>query len=292
MKIYFIIFCFCLIVTKSSTQEISSPSDSLRFYGDAMFSLKLSRHKDFAEKHFLDLAKRLIQKNEDSILLTFHPAFVTTESKDQMIKIVSWQIEIESNVYHYCSYIFVKNEKPVFLKSVTRNMEKINYESFNSENWYGALYYHFLPETINGYYTVFGYRFSNEGYKYRIIELVKIEKGSVQFGSPLFKATTGKDDEDLMYRKVIGYSASANLGLTYDEEVKMIYFDHIDIITDPKSGEILRVPDGTFEAFELKNNYWNYIPYHKLKLLDTPPMEKPILDKRKKDLFGKDKQKK
>ena len=287
MKVYFFLFSIGLISLKSNTQSISSSEDSLKFYGDAMFSLTLAKHKSLAEERFLDLAKRLIKSNEDSSLLNFHPSFVITESKDQLIKIISWQIENEYNDYHYCAYLFSKNSKPIFIKSTNRNLEKINYETFNQDNWYGAMYYHFLPELIHGYYTVFGYRFSNEGFKYRIIELLKIENGNVEFGSPLFKIPDSKGDEDFLYRKVIAYSPSANMAMKYDEESKMIYYDHIEQLTDPKSGEILRVPDGTFESFELKNNFWNYDSYHKLKQVDTPPMEKPILDKREKDLFGK-----
>lgn len=290
MKIYILILSICLISLYSNTQVLSSSKDSLCFYGDAMFSLKLSVNKSFAEKQFLDLAQRLIKTNEDSSLLMFHPSFVITESKDKLIKIVSWQIGLDSNNYHYCAYIFSKNSKPIFLKSNERNLERINYESFNQENWYGAMYYHFLPETINGYYTVFGYRFSSDGMKYRIIELINIENGMVSFGSPLFKTTSTNGDEDFQYRKMVGYSLSANLSLIYDEESKMIYYDHVEVITDPNSGELLKVPDGTFEAFELKNNFWNYIPYHQLKHIETPPREKPVLDNRKKDLFGKEKQ--
>jgi hypothetical protein len=291
MKILFTILGFYVFLLQSISQGIVSPLDSLQFYGDAMFSLKLPSNKIFAESRFLELAERLIITDEDSTLLKFHPSFVMTESNDQAIKIVSWQIQIDTNDYHYCAYLFTKGQKPVFLKSIHRNLDKINYESFNQENWYGAMYYHFLPVLINGYYTVLGYRFSNEGYKYRVIELLKCEDGKIEFGSPLFRVAGTDGTEDFLYRKMISYSPSANIVVKYDEESKLILFDHVERFIDPKSGEVLRVPDGTFEAFELKDQYWDYIPYHKLQIIDTPPREKPVLGTGKKDLFGKDKKK-
>ncbi len=289
MKISVLIFSFCFASLNSGTQTISSAEDSLRFFGDAMFSLKLPINKSYAESRFLELANRLVQNNKDSNLLKFHPSFIITGSNDQSVKIISWQIESDFTDYHYCAYFFIKDLKPVFLKSINRNLDRINYETFNQENWYGAMYYHFLPETINGYYTILGYRFSKEGYKYRIIDLLKIHNGMVEFGSPLFKSVSEDGNEDFLYRKIISYSPSANIIVKYDEESKMIMYDHVERFIDPKSGEVLRVPDGTFEAFELKNNYWNYIPYHKLQNLETPPREKPVLDNRKKDLFGREK---
>jgi hypothetical protein len=291
MKNYLLVFFICLGFLGAHSQSISTSVDSLRFYGDAMFSLRLKENKSFAENQFLNLADRLVQDNKDSSLLTFHPSFIITESKDKFLKIVSWQIENESKEYRYYAFIFSKDAKPILIRSQERNLDRINYETFNKENWYGAMYYHFLPEIIGGFYTVFGYRFSKEGYKYRIIEMIRVNEDTVEFGSPIFKVTDEKGGEDFLYRKLISYSASANVALRYDEEVKMIYFDHIDRFTDPKSGELLRAPDGTFEAFELKNNYWNYIPYHKLQILETAPREKPVLDNKSKDLFGRDKKK-
>ncbi len=291
MKILFTILYIGVSALQSFSQDIKTPEDSLQFFGDAMFSLKIYSNKIYAESRFLELANRLIESNKDSSLLKFHPSFVMTESNDHSLKFVSWQIQLDTNNYHYCAYLFTKDRKPLFLKSKNRNLDKINYETFNEETWYGAMYYHFLPVLINGYYTVLGYRFSNEGYKYRIIELLKIQDGKVEFGSPLFRISGDGGNEDFLYRKMISYSPSANVVVKYDEESKLILFDHVERFIDPKSGEVLRVPDGTFEAFELKDQYWDYIPYHKLQIIDTPPREKPVLGTGKKDLFGKDKKK-
>jgi hypothetical protein len=203
--------------------------------------------------------------------------------------IISWQIEYDSKDYRYYAYIFQPGAKPLLLESTERNLDRINYESFNNDNWYGILYYQFLPVVVDGYYTLFGYRFAKNGLKYRIIELLKNDNGKLIFGAPLFKIIDKEGEEDYLYRKVIPYSLSANMQISYDNSLNLIYYDHIDNYTDPKSGEILLVPDGTFEAFELKDNTWVYIPYHQLQKLKQAPREKPILDSKNKDLFGRKK---
>ncbi|MBK8484172.1 MAG: hypothetical protein IPL31_07510 [Saprospiraceae bacterium] len=289
MKIYLLqIFVFCTI-SGTQAQVPITPIDSMRFYADAMFSMRLIEHKLFAEHQFLRLATTLIKSNEDSSKLSFHPSFVIAESADKKLKIVSWQIDENFQNYRYAAFVFADSCKPIFLKSEERNLNRINFESFTEHNWYGALYYHFVPEKINGYYTLFGYRFSKDGNKHRFIDVIKIDHGNIQIGSPIFKHYDTKEQEELYFRHVIHYSPSANVILRYEEDSKMIFFDHIDQITDSKSGEVLMVPDGTFEAFELKDGYWNYIPYQRGEILENAPRERPVLGKDSKDLFGKSK---
>jgi hypothetical protein len=288
MKFYSLILIFGLSYCTAKTQAINTPEDSLRFYGDAMFTLKISKHKAFAETKFTNLVQRLVHSNKDSIYFKFHPAFVVTESPDQEIKIISWQIELDSS-YHYYAYFFTKNSNPIFINSKPRNIDRINYETFDKDNWYGAMYYHFLPVKINGFYTVLGYRFSNEGNKYRIIEPIKLAQDNLEFGSPIFRIVNSKNEEDLLYRKIISYSPSANIIVKYDEESKLILFDHVEQFTDPKTGQIIRAADGTFESFEYKDQYWEYNSYHQLEKLKAAPREKPVLGGSKKDIFGKEK---
>lgn len=267
--------------------QLHNAVDSLQFFGDAMFSLKVHSNRAFAESQFLELAKRLIVDVKDSSLLNFHPSFISTQSFDKNIKIVSWQVESDDYQYHYYAYFFTPASKPVLIKSVSRNLERMNYETLNSENWYGALYYRFIPGNIEGYYTILGYRFSTQGFKYRIIDFIRMKDKKPEFGAPLIRLDSTQNNEDRLYRKVIAYSPSANASINYDETDKIIYFDHIVLMTDPRTGEIMKVPDGTFESMEWKNDFWQYNSYHKLQQVDSPPREKPVLDKRKKDLFGR-----
>jgi hypothetical protein len=48
----------CVIITNGYTySQINKSTDSLKFYGDAMFSLKFTEHRKFACEQFIYLSK-------------------------------------------------------------------------------------------------------------------------------------------------------------------------------------------------------------------------------------------
>ncbi len=280
------------ITIQTGFSQLTTSLDSLKFYGDAMFSLRSAEHRKFANEQFINLSKKLIITTKDTSLLAFHPSFLAVQTKDHLLKMITWQVELDHQQYIYYAFVFIGNNTPFLLQSKERNLDRINYELFTANNWYGALYYEFLPNKLDGYYTVLGYRLSKNGLKYRIIDLIKIESNTLTFGAPLFKTTDKQGEEDLLFRKVIAYSPSANMLIKFDDISRIIYFDHIEKYTDPKSGEILLVPDGTFESFELTEQFWIHNSYHQLEKLKTAPIEKPAIDSNNTDLFGRKKKSK
>lgn len=269
------------------TQVLNTKQDSFRFYADAMFFLNQAEFRMHAESAFNRLLKELIVTTADSSKLNFLPSFVKCETPDKSISIISWQVERQPKDFHYAAVVFQANAKPLYLFDVNRTISKINFESFNSKNWYGALYYHVIPAKIKNTYTLLGYRFGKDGSKYRIIDAIEIKNNDIEIGAPIFKHTDEKGEEEWYYRHVINYSLSANVAIKYDEASQIIYFDHVETFTDIKSGEVVRAPDGTFESLEYKIDYWNYIPYQKGEILETAPREKPVLNGDKKDILGK-----
>lgn len=290
MKIWISCLALLFYTYHCDSQALRTKQDSFRFYADAMFFLNQAEFRIEAEHGFNRLLKELVVNNEDSAKLSFLPNFVKCESADKSLCIISWQVERKPKDFHYAAVLFRPESKPIFLKDVDRNISRINYEAFNSTNWYGALYYHVIPLKINNAYTILGYRFGKDGSKYRIIDMLEIKNDEVIIGAPKFKHLNEKGDEDWYYRHVINYSPSANVVVKYDEASQIIYFDHVETFTDVKSGDVVRAPDGTFEALEFKNDYWNYIPYQKGEILQTPPREKPVLNSDGKDIFGKKKE--
>lgn len=289
MKIWICCLFVFFFASQCAGQVLSSKQDSFRFYADAMFFLNQAEFRIEAEQAFNRLLKELVISNEDTIKFSFLPNFVKCESSDKQFCIISWQVERAPKDYHYGAVLFRPESKPIYLNDIDRNISRINYETFNSNNWYGALYYHVIPLKINNAYTILGYRFGKDGSKYRIIEILEIINDDLLIGAPKFKHLNEKGDEEWYYRHVINYSPSANVAIKYDETSQIIYFDHVETFTDVKSGDVVRAPDGTFEALEFKNEYWNYIPYQKGEILQTPPREKPVFNNEGKDIFGKKK---
>ncbi|HEX5625745.1 MAG TPA: hypothetical protein VFX48_07005 [Saprospiraceae bacterium] len=288
-----LIYLWMLSFNASLAQGWSSgnPLDSMHFYADAMFSLKQASFRNLAEEQFLRLAKIHIRSIEDTSLLKSHPAFIHTESPDRSFYLVSWQTEPGEQQYQYSMFAFQPGSPPLLLRSVTRNIRRINYETCDEKNWYGALYYKVLPPVAEGRYTVLGFRLTADGKKHRIIDVIQFAEQSVRFGSPVFQVKNQDGTEDLLFRKVISYSPSANLVVTFDELNQTLFYDHVTTHTDPQTGELLLIPDGTFEAFEWKAGLWLFNDYLQLQKIDTPPSSKPAGEQKDKDLFGRPKSK-
>ncbi len=280
------------VISLSTLHTLSSQDhgglDSLQFWGDAMISLKSASHRKYAESEFINLFNRNIQSIDDSASLNFHPSVVHLTTPDGKYKIYSWQLEYNPGEYTYYSCILPSKGKVLLMKSTPRNLKRINYEEFSDKNWYGALYYHVFPGDFGGSYLLLGFSLSNDGSKHRIIEPLHFIDGKPIFGAPLFKKKM--DDEIVtVNRLVLSYSSSANAVFEFDPITKQIMQDHITSFTDPKSGEQLEVPDGTYEAYEWKDGLYEHIPYLKGQILETAPIEKPVLGQGNKDLFGRPK---
>jgi hypothetical protein len=48
-------------------------------------------------------------------------------------------------------------------------------------------------------------------------------------------------------------------------------------------------PDGTYEGFEFRNGNWKYIEKLKVEIQKSAPREKPVLNDKSKDIFGREK---
>ncbi len=287
MRNTIILILNCILITTLSSQNQSS-LDSLKFWGDAMISLKDKKHRVWAEEAFLSCFKREIQSASDSSKLEFHPAVVHITSPDGRFKMYSWQVEHAASEFLYYTCILPKSGDVLLLKSTQRNLRKINFEEFSDKNWYGALYYHIFPGDFEGHYLLLGFSISPDGTKHRIVEPFQIKDGKPRFGAPLFKKQVD-EEEVTVHRLVLSYSPSANAVFEFDPATKQIMQDHITSFIDPKSGEQLEVPDGTYEAYEWKNGAYKHIPYVKAQIMETAPIEKPVLGQGNKDLFGRPK---
>lgn len=285
--------CLILITTLSFDLkcQLTSATDSLSFWGDAMISFHSDDHKEMALVHFNDCFKREVIAPTDSSKLNFHPAIVKIQSSDKSLRIYSWRIEFRDKAPQYAMCIFYQNNPPKIIYSRERNLNRINYEEMGIEGWYGALYYHILPQKFDDYYLLFGFAFDKNGFKHKFIEPFRIQEDRILFGKKTFLKLSAHNAEDWYHRIVLHYSPSANVAINFDSEKKQIIYDHISQFTDPRSGESLNVPDGTLEALYFKNDHWLHEPYLKNEILESAPLEKPILGKDSPglDLFGKPK---
>ncbi|NNE28937.1 MAG: hypothetical protein HKN16_04850 [Saprospiraceae bacterium] len=289
MRLIWIFLCLPLILPAQS--ELTVWEDSLVVLGETLLGDKDPGQRLAAAEKILPV----LQENFSSEEGYAHPFdsirhLSIQESADQAFKIFTWQLYVNENCYDYFGALQLPNGSfvPFSEKKEVRDPE---FDLLNADQWMGAVYYHVQPfETKEGlYYLLFGYNGHSFFERQKIVEVLSIRDGKVQFGAPVFFKPDGKRAEKR--RIVLTYSAAANVRCNYDPGMEKIIYDHLIVGSGPNGGATL-VPDGSYEAYQLKRGRWIYEEKVFHQISEEPPMPKPILEGRKsKDLFGKEKQK-
>ena len=157
----------------------------------------------------------------------------------------------------------------------------------NNERWYGALYYRLLQvkSGSKSYYMLFGWDGNTLRSNKKILEVLTFNKKKEPvFGASIFDF--GKEsDHNNIKRFIIEYKEDAQVSMNYDEDLKMIMYDHL-VPQDSSSKDLLftYVPDGSYEAFQWKHGKWTYVNNVFTATQAEPPTPNPV-DFRKNKLF-------
>ena len=88
-------------------------------------------------------------------------------------------------------------------------------------------------------------------------------------------------------RFILDYSDQGSITCNYDPSLDLIIFDHLELVSG-SNGKPVYISDGSYEGYEIKKGilvYKEKLFDHKYEL-NEPPRPKPVLDSKKKDLFG------
>ncbi|MDO4461067.1 MAG: hypothetical protein Q4C30_01030 [Bacteroidia bacterium] len=122
--------------------------------------------------------------------------------------------------------------------------------------WYGAVYYNVIPFQVDKkqYYTLLGYKASDGLVKTRVVEILSFKAKRVAFGAPLFlheKAT--------YHRRVMKYSAQANMMMRYDERISTLVMDHLSPPSSMLRGQWRYYgPDMSYDGYKLTKQGWQF----------------------------------
>lgn len=279
-----------MLLQSFAQQKTLSNLDSLRIWSDILYSAKLEDTRRIASENVELLMNRLVAAKElqqESI----HPNIIALKIPDQNIYIYTWQVELLTQEFEYKGIIRFENGSIKKLQREKRDITRIRREEFHETNWYGAVYYHILPQAFGDkkYYLLFGFTQNEMGEKFKIIEPLLCGNNQVNFGKPVFPYIDEDKEKSTYNRVIIKYSQSGNCMLKYDEIDKEIVYDHMIAYEDVNSPEVSQyLPDGSYEAYKYQEPDWSYIPKLKVEVQKSAPREKPILDNQTKDIFGKE----
>ena len=242
-------FSFCLVCQSQTIDSLSmlikdiqkGSTDSIRIASNAKFlsgfGKLLERRDSLTEK--LDSLTNISIKSSD----------------DGKLKIYSWVLpHYDGNQYDYFGYIRIHDENTdtiLQLHDSTGVILKPESEKLSPDRWFGMIYYDVITtkKSKNTFYTLLGWKGINENITKKVIDVLVINKGKLQFGYPLFK--TGSVYKN---RMIFTYNAHSVMTLRNDRKYGGIVFDNIS--TSKSNPLPFGGPDGTYNIFKWKKGKW------------------------------------
>lgn len=207
---------------------------------------------------------------------------------DGAFRIFTWQLYIDSSTYKYFGFIQLNRSKPTFyeLNNAISDISRPEQQSLTTDRWFGCVYYNLKAyKTKDGMnYLLFGYNANNADEHIKVCDVLVLRGANVRFGAPVFEiADIAGRKKERINRLVLTYAAEVVVRLNFDAELGCVIHDHLQEMASKNPNlPFTYVPDGTYEAFELKKEIWQHLDKVPTQVLSDgqAPRPKPILDKK------------
>jgi hypothetical protein len=309
MKINLSIFFFIAFSLNIFAQEILNLSE----LETEINALAEEMHKDSAESRRLKnandiltlLSNNLIQKGSFKYPFSNLKGISVLEPKDKKFKIFTWEVFVNKDSYRQFGIIQTADEKVYALEDKSETIKAAEFAKLKPENWYGALYYHVQDFTtgVNNetQYLLLG----RDSYGYyerrKVIDILYFDfMGRPRFGNNLIQIKDGRGQLRTVGRYFLQYSAVASVMLRYDQDLKMVIYDHL-VMGSPIMKDVppSNIPDGSFNGLKTQKGKWEFVDmvfeYNPDNILEDAQNPAAIMlrnDQKRdggKDIFGKEK---
>lgn len=289
----FLLLLLCIISMQISTAQESLNSD-LSYYGDIMVNAYEPKHRTRAKIEFEKLLLTYLteRKFKSDNWQSVQAYTRIQKSSNKEVIIVTYQVDEGAYPYSYGGYVITDNQVIELNQQSDLNTDS-EYQTYTDADWYGALYYNMLP--IKGQknsYLLFGYQYSQEFDKTKLIDIITVGDDGVTFGKELFITRVQDGRDDIKQRFLLQYSSDSNASLNYNDSIDMIIFDHLMPRMGQQAGQgNTFVPDGTYEGYHFQDGSFVYVDKIFDHIYESAPRPEPVLNSSKsnKDILGRDK---
>ena len=216
---------------------------------------KLKANDDFIELWDLVLDDPKSMKYDFEMLTTF-PILT---SKNKKLRIINWYISLSNNINKYFAIVQYYNNrkeyKVEYLKPLEGEVKSANSLKLNDSQWIGALYYSLTPfkRGKKEYYLLLGWDGNDERSNKKIMDVLSISK-SLTFGAPIFRYK-----KERFHRYILEYKEDAAVSVQFNNDIESIVFPNLTPISEDLTGLYdFYIPDGSINAFELKNGTFKF----------------------------------
>ncbi|MDP2388521.1 MAG: hypothetical protein Q8M29_19260 [Bacteroidota bacterium] len=264
-----VVLIFCSVSVNAQTEL---PEKDLNFFKKNEAELQALQKKLFATKHDSIKAKlnkdfvELWEKTLSAELSWFYPFDSLNQvgrlvSPDETFRIINWNTYNNDGSHEYFGFIQTydkKKKKYELFKLIDKSATVKNPETYIGEpdKWFGMLYYKIIKSGDT--YTLLGWDGNDKLTQKKFIDVLYFkDNGDPYFGKDIFNKIPKKNPR----RVVFEYSSEIAMSLHYNEEKKMIIFDHL-APRDPLMEGMFQYygPDFSYDAFDLSKGKWKYVP--------------------------------
>jgi len=267
-KIYLFTGIFLLLFTEINTlcaqkMTLSQYEDSINLLISEIKIAKTDSGKIELNTKIENLFGDVLQ-NEESFNYPFDSLknISKLKSEDGLVRIINWNLPLANGNYTYFAYIqhLDKKERMKLFRLIDKSDEiaKPENRELSDKKWYGALYYKILTNRSgkNTYYTVLGWDGNNDFTNKKIIDVLLFSDNKITFGPPVFNL-----DKNIRNRLIFEFAEQSQMMLRYDDQLKMIVFDHLAPIQKKFEGQYMYYgPDMSQDGLKFEKGTWEFIP--------------------------------
>jgi hypothetical protein len=275
-------------ITASDKKTLRQKEDSLKVLAKKMIVDSLQEDRMRSDSFFVRTLIRTLQvKNSFYYPLDSVIGISKLYAPDSSFRFFTWNLAYDQYYSRQRGAIQIKTEdgslKLIPLRDVSEFSENPMDSVRNKNNWIGAVYYKIIQTKFNGknFYTLFGYDANSAMTNKKWIEVMTFDdRNEPLFGGRVFSFEEDSARKAPQYRFSMEYKKAASTTMNYDNDMKMILFDHLISETDEPAKLFTYVPDGDYEGFKWQNGRWVHVDkVFTFKLQDgQAPVGDPILD--------------
>ena len=256
--------------------------DSIAYWARiAVTNLLLDKRIEAQDKIMPLIKKALALPNSFNYPFSELENIAISYPQDRSFRIFTWQLMHTDVNYQYFGFIQLNSSKSIVyeLKDFSKTLQKPESQIVTNDKWFGALYYNIRDfKTKDGQkYLLFGFNSNDTTEKIKLCDVLTLKGGQVKFGAPVFEKKE-RGNKKMVNRLMLYHATDASIRFNYDDEMNMIVHDHLmDIPSQTPNIPFVSVPDGTYEAYDLKKGIWQHIDKLANTEMDEAPIPKPIL---------------
>lgn len=180
-------------------------------------------------------------------------------SPDSLLKILTWNLVLETEPGRYFCYFIRKEgkgkENKVYSLTTPYKEKPVKTDTtYTQSDWYGALYYDVKPYNADNKpcWVLLGLDYGNPYISRKIIEVLSITpRDSIVFGRKWFSPGGG-----IKYRAVFEYASNAAMSLKFKSDSSIV-FDHLVPFSPSKKDDRQYYgPDYSIDSYNLKDGLW------------------------------------